>query len=149
MSKNLRAGSSRKWAEDDAQGTTKKRKVENGLVAKKSIAGSQPLADSQGSSFVEILEQFEEGDKSAEGGRNLWPRPEPKNFDPKKNSIIFQQIDIEEFPDSAGTVIRLFGVTEEGHSVLAHVNDFLPYFYIATPRGFDPSETKSFLDHLN
>ncbi|KAG8736039.1 hypothetical protein FRC12_017804 [Ceratobasidium sp. 428] len=129
MSKNPRAGSSRKWAEDDAQGTTKKRKVENGLAAKKSIAGSQPLADSQGSSFVEILEQFEEGDKSAEGGRNLWPRPELKNFDPKKNSIstllpfasasflnaaiiAFQQIDIEEFPDSAGTVIRLFGVTE-------------------------------------
>ncbi|KAG9119515.1 DNA-directed DNA polymerase delta, partial [Ceratobasidium sp. 392] len=145
MSKN----SSRKRAEDDAQGAAKKRKVENGLVAKKSIAGSQPAADSQGSSFVEILEQFEEGDKPAEGGRNLWPRPELKNFDPKSSSIVFQQIDIEEFPDSSGTVIRLFGVTQEGHSVLAHVTDFLPYFYIATPRGFDPNETRSFMDHIN
>ncbi|KAG8744183.1 DNA-directed DNA polymerase delta [Ceratobasidium sp. 414] len=149
MSKNIPAGSARKRSQDDAQGTTKKRKVENGLSAKKSISGSQPLADSQGSSFVEILEQFEEGDKSAEGGHNSWPRPELKKFDPETSDIVFQQIDIEEFPDSSGTVIRLFGVTEEGHSVLAHVTDFLPYFYIATPRGFDPNETRPFLEHLN
>ncbi|KAF8603753.1 delta DNA polymerase, partial [Ceratobasidium sp. AG-I] len=84
-----------------------------------------------------------------EGGRNLWPRPEVKKFDPENASIIFQQIDIEEFPDASGTVVRLFGVTNEGHSVLAHVTDFLPYFYIATPRGFDPNEIKSFQDHLN
>ncbi|KAG8719881.1 DNA-directed DNA polymerase delta [Ceratobasidium sp. 394] len=149
MSKNPPAGLARKRTQDDVQAAAKKRKVENGLSAKKSISGSQALADSQGSSFVEILEQFEEGDKSTEGGRNLWPRPELKKFDPETRNIVFQQIDIEEFPDSSGTVIRLFGVTEEGHSVLAHVTDFLPYFYIATPRGFDSNETRSFLDHLN
>lgn len=62
-----------------------------------------------------------------EGGRNLWPRPEVKKFDPETtaismpivisgflaliNVIAFQQIDIEEFPDASGTVVRMFGVT--------------------------------------
>lgn len=44
---------------------TKKRKVDNGLTAKKSFTGSQSLAETQGSSFVEILEQFEDGDAPA------------------------------------------------------------------------------------
>jgi hypothetical protein len=33
--------------------------------------------------------------------------------------------------------------------VLAHVTHFLPYFYIATPRGFDPNETRALMEHLN
>ncbi|KAB5594953.1 DNA polymerase type-B family catalytic domain containing protein [Ceratobasidium theobromae] len=142
-------GSSRKRSEDETKMATKKRKVDNGLTAKKSFTGSQSLAETQGSSFVEILEQFEDGDAPAEGGQNLWPRPELKKFDPKTTPIIFQQIDIEEFPDSSGNVLRLFGVTTEGHSVLAHVTHFLPYFYIAMPRGFDPNETRSLMEHLN
>ncbi|CAE6528011.1 unnamed protein product [Rhizoctonia solani] len=142
-------GSSRKRSEDDAQTNAKKRKVDNGVSAKKSLLGSQSLANSQGSSFVEILEQFEDGDAHAEGGRNLWPRPELKKFDPQTTSIVFQQIDIDMFPGANGLDFGLFGVTSEGHSVLARVTNFLPYFYIATPRGYDPGESQAFIDHLN
>ncbi|CAE6482066.1 unnamed protein product [Rhizoctonia solani] len=142
-------GSSRKRSEDDAQANAKKRKVDNGVSAKKSFMGSQSLAETQGSSFVEILEQFEDGDAQAEGGRNLWPRPTLKKFDPQTTSITFQQIEIDMFPGANGLAFGLFGVTTEGHSVLAHVTDFLPYFYIATPRGYDPSESQAFMDHLN
>ncbi|CAE7180076.1 unnamed protein product [Rhizoctonia solani] len=142
-------GSSRKRSEDDTQTNTKKRKVDNGVSAKKSLMGTQSLADTQGSSFVEILEQFEDGGAQAEGGRNLWPRPELKKFDPKTTSIVFQQIDIDMFPGAGGLDFGLFGVTADGHSVLARVNGFLPYFYIATPRGYDPNESQAFMDHLN
>jgi len=33
-------------------------------------------------------------------------------------------------------VIRLFGVTAEGHSVLANVYGFMPYFYVPVPPEF-------------
>ncbi|TYZ60960.1 hypothetical protein PybrP1_001058 [[Pythium] brassicae (nom. inval.)] len=36
-------------------------------------------------------------------------------------------------------IIRLYGVTEHGHSVLMHVHGVLPYFYVACPDAFDES----------
>lgn len=36
-------------------------------------------------------------------------------------------------------VIRLYGVTLEGHSVFTHVHGFVPYFYIHCPRNFQVS----------
>lgn len=38
---------------------------------------------------------------------------------------------------------------QEGHSVLANVHDFLPYFYIAVPRGFTEADIGSFMVQLN
>ena len=38
---------------------------------------------------------------------------------------------------------------QEGHSVLAIVTDFFPYFYIATPRGFGDDDAEAFARHLN
>lgn len=34
-------------------------------------------------------------------------------------------------------VIRLYGVTQEGHSVFTHVHGFVPYFYIPCPPNFE------------
>lgn len=36
-------------------------------------------------------------------------------------------------------IIRLFGITAEGNSVMAHVHGFTPYFYCQVPSSFDPS----------
>lgn len=41
-------------------------------------------------------------------------------------------------------VIRMFGITMEGNSVCCHVHGFCPYFYIASPKGFDHSHTHPF-----
>lgn len=38
---------------------------------------------------------------------------------------------------------------QAGHSVLAHVNGFYPYFYIAAPRGFRNEDLESFRTYLN
>lgn len=35
--------------------------------------------------------------------------------------------------DTAVPVLRIYGVTEEGHSVMAHVHGFEPYFYVECP----------------
>ena len=71
--------------------------------------------------------------------------------------------------NSSGQVtIRMFGVTEvretflltsfsnysltkveqAGHSVLAHVTQFPPYFYIAVPRGFTNDDVSAFRSYL-
>lgn len=68
-------------------------------------------------------------------------------------------------PTAGGApVLRVFGVTDvrssprlsasltfsqEGHSVLAHVRDFLPYFWVAAPRGFTNADCTPLQAHLN
>ena len=36
-------------------------------------------------------------------------------------------------PETTVPVLRLFGVTEAGNSVLAHIHGFDPYFYVQCP----------------
>lgn len=43
----------------------------------------------------------------------------------------------QQSPEEIVPVIRLYGVTEEGHSVFAHIHGFVPYFYIPCPPGFE------------
>ncbi|KAI0731291.1 DNA polymerase family B-domain-containing protein [Earliella scabrosa] len=129
----------------DSQPAAKKRKL-----APSAPSNSQPSQ----SSFADVLQRLkdEAGDaKDAEGGADSWARPKLAPIDAKRDSIIFQQIDIEDSVDqqTGATTLRMFGVTESGHSVLAHVTDFLPYFYIATPRGFANDDTTAFKNHLN
>lgn len=37
-------------------------------------------------------------------------------------------------------VIRLYGSTREGQSVLAHIHGFTPYFYVLLPQSIDISD---------
>lgn len=85
------------------------------------------------------------------------------------DSTVFQQVDIDGSYDNlqAGPQFHVFGVTQvrlvplvpssslicfcvkEGHSVLVHVTGFMPYFYIAMPRGFESADIASFISDLN
>lgn len=38
---------------------------------------------------------------------------------------------------------------KEGHSVLVHVTGFMPYFFIAVPRGFEEEDIDPFRADLN
>ena len=38
-----------------------------------------------------------------------------------------------EMGGSETTMIRMFGVNREGHSVMAHIYNFRPYFYVKLP----------------
>ena len=46
-------------------------------------------------------------------------------------------------------VIRMFGITMEGHSVCAHIHGFTPYFYVPAPKGFPPDRCETFRKDLN
>ncbi|KAF7770588.1 hypothetical protein Agabi119p4_6562 [Agaricus bisporus var. burnettii] len=124
----------------------KKRKLGNGASTLQGVQ-SQP-------SFADVLEKLkeEEGTNApeAEGGANRWGRPRLDEIDPDQDSIVFQQIDVEEGVDGNGHFgIRMYGVTQEGHSVMALITDFLPYFYIAVPRGFQDEDMTAFKGYLN
>jgi DNA polymerase delta subunit 1 len=40
-------------------------------------------------------------------------------------------------------IIRLYGVTEEGYSVVAHIHNFESYFWAECPRSFETEEHRS------
>lgn len=85
-----------------------------------------------------------------------WARPPLSDaYTSQSESIIFQQLEIdyvigqshrELMPGSSGpaAVIRIFGVTSEGHSVCCHVHGFEPYFYVICPSGLGPDDISRF-----
>ncbi|GAY66238.1 hypothetical protein CUMW_247140 [Citrus unshiu] len=85
-----------------------------------------------------------------------WARPPLlSGYVSQCQSIMFQQLDIdyvigdstrELLPLSSGSaaIIRIFGVTREGHSVCCKVHGFEPYFYISCPQGMGPDDISRF-----
>ena len=129
---------------------------ENGVAVRKPLSKKRRVNGSQmeeAPSFTETLKKLQE-EAAATGesgsGEEQWPRPPVDPFDPSRDGITFQQIDIEE-AHTPGQVpaIRIYGVTAKGNSVLVHVHGFRPYFYIHAPRNFGPSHCREFQNHLN
>ncbi|XP_062197531.1 DNA polymerase delta catalytic subunit isoform X2 [Phragmites australis] len=70
-------------------------------------------------------------------------------------TVAFQQLEIdyiigesrkELLPNSSGpaAILRIFGVTREGHSICCQVHGFEPYFYISCPSGMGPDDISQF-----
>ncbi|KAI0705145.1 ribonuclease H-like domain-containing protein [Cytidiella melzeri] len=88
--------------------------------------------------------------EDAETGADSCARPPLPQINAKNDTIIFQQIDVAESTESSrAPTLRMFGVTEAGNSVLMHVTGFLPYFYVAAPRGFMDEDCASLKNYLN
>ncbi|KIM82947.1 hypothetical protein PILCRDRAFT_819751 [Piloderma croceum F 1598] len=148
VKENLPVTRPREKADVEFEPAMKKRKL--GASGSFGNFGSQ-VAES---SFTEVLERLkEEGGNAvtAEGGADDWARPALSPVNEKKDKLIFQQIDVDESMEhsSGAPTMRMFGVTQEGHSILAHITDFLPYFYVPVPRGFANDDADSFADHIN
>ncbi|XP_024457292.1 DNA polymerase delta catalytic subunit isoform X2 [Populus trichocarpa] len=85
-----------------------------------------------------------------------WARPKLSDgYVSQSQSIIFQQLEIdyvigethkELLPDRSGSaaILRIFGVTGEGHSVCCLVHGFEPYFYVSCPPGMNPDDISHF-----
>lgn len=90
-----------------------------------------------------------------------WKRPVVENLDEKDTAIQFQQLDLDTYlcTDSIpgisevlyGTapVVRMYGITQDEHSVICNIHGFLPYFYIPAMPRFDPKDTDEFCECLN
>lgn len=134
------------------QHSPKKRKVEQKSTnlrppstAKFTNGSSQPKSEFE-EQVLEKLTQNIEGLKQENSEKDQqWTRPPLKDFDEKSTRLTFQQIDAEEGTIHGGrTTVKLFGVTENGHSVLLHVTDFLHYIYVAAPVGFTKNDCENF-----
>eukprot|EP00746_Dinoflagellata_sp_MGD_P000697 gnl/MRDRNA2_/MRDRNA2_101258_c0_seq1.p1 gnl/MRDRNA2_/MRDRNA2_101258_c0~~gnl/MRDRNA2_/MRDRNA2_101258_c0_seq1.p1 ORF type:complete len:1045 (+),score=202.18 gnl/MRDRNA2_/MRDRNA2_101258_c0_seq1:77-3211(+) len=90
-----------------------------------------------------------DADKSAKRRRvqdrfEKWSRPQVKKVE---GAITFMQVDVDYYTDAPHPkfccaknnkvpIIRMFGVNEEGNSVMAHIHGFMPYFFVPCPNGF-------------
>ncbi|KAH8556666.1 DNA polymerase family B-domain-containing protein [Umbelopsis sp. PMI_123] len=100
------------------------------------------------SAFEDTLNNFAEGDEqsgSLENTEKTWARRPAPKLDPATDKLVFQQIEADEYIDYTANrpVVRFFGVTNSGNSVLCHVHGFLPYFYVPAPVGFLPTHVES------
>jgi DNA polymerase delta subunit 1 len=138
--------SKRRKLEDGANKFVKpaRRDVNGGLVG-----SSQPKSQFES----EVLEKLTQDigtlkKKNAEKDQH-WGRPNLDDFNEKTDRLTFQQIDAEEGTFQGGNAsVKLFGVTDDGHSVLLHVTDFKHYLYVAAPVNFGTKDCEPFKAHL-
>jgi DNA polymerase delta subunit 1 len=113
------------------------------------VGSSQPKSKFE----EEVLEKLTQDidalkHKNAEKDQH-WARPSLDDFDPEAHTLCFQAIDAEEGTLHGGKgTVKLFGVTEEGHSVILHVTDFLHYLYVAAPLSFTNADCDGFKLYL-
>lgn len=46
-------------------------------------------------------------------------------------------------------IIRMFGISQAGNSILCHIHGFMPYFYVPAPQDFKREHCGQFRDALN
>ncbi|KAK1264132.1 DNA polymerase delta catalytic subunit [Acorus gramineus] len=103
-----------------------------------------------------LLLQEEERNEAFSTRLSKWKRPSlSHSYLSLSQPIVFQQLEIdyvigeshkELLPSSSGAaaILRIFGVTSEGHSVCCRVHGFEPYFYISCPQGMGPDDISRF-----
>jgi DNA polymerase delta subunit 1 len=141
------------------QASPKKRRLDDSKPTFKTPArrgpDGKPIGSSQPKSQFEeeVLERLTQDidalkHKNAEKDQH-WARPSLEGFNDKTDTVSFQSIDAEEGTLHGGkATVKLFGVTEEGHSVLLHVTDFLHYLYVAAPIAFTKNDCEPFKGFL-
>lgn len=109
--------------------------------------------------------EFESQQVFGEGPENQstntkWSRPTAPIMDPKKDILVFQQLDIDHYngqpihgmPGSQlgpVPIMRMYGVTMEGNSVCCHVHGFTPYLYVTVPLNFTEYSCNDLKNNLN
>ncbi|EAT82147.2 DNA polymerase [Parastagonospora nodorum] len=138
--------------------SSKKLKFEDGKKKNappvKHVNGSFNSSQPAPSQFEETLEQMTQDIETLKGNNTekdqQWQRPAlAHDFNELTQNLVFQQIEAEEGVLNGGrTTVKLFGVTENGNSVLVHVTGFMHYFYVAAPIGFQPQDCDAYKIYL-
>ncbi|RHY36464.1 hypothetical protein DYB30_002170 [Aphanomyces astaci] len=99
---------------------------------------------------------------------STWPRTPLPPLNAAEHDIRFQWIDIGMYDGEplavnpysrtqpipgprtgSSSIIRLTGVTEDGHSIMAHIHGFVPYFYASCPDGLKTSDCNTVREALD
>ncbi|KXJ93306.1 DNA polymerase delta catalytic subunit [Microdochium bolleyi] len=113
------------------------------------LASSQPKSAFESEVLEKLSQDISELKQNNSEKDQSWERPPVVDFQPQRDALIFQQIEAEEGTLHSGkTTVKLFGVTENGHSVMLHVTDFKHYIYVAAPVSFTPKDCEPFKAYL-
>lgn len=113
------------------------------------LASSQPKSAFESEVLEKLSQDISELKQTNSEKDQAWERPPVVDFDPQRDSLTFQQIEAEEGNLHGGrTTVKLFGVTNDGHSVMLHVTDFKHYLYVAAPVSFTPQDCEPFRTYL-
>ncbi|KAI0533450.1 DNA polymerase delta catalytic subunit [Xylaria digitata] len=114
------------------------------------LGSSQPKSAFESEVLEKLSQDIAELKQTNSEKDQAWERPPVVDFDPDRDNLIFQQIEAEEgYLNGGRPTVKLFGVTENGHSVMLHVTDFRHYLYIAAPVSFTPKDCDSFKAYLD
>lgn len=109
---------------------------------------------------MEYDAEIGEGPQAKQDADQKWTRPALPAINPKKDALVFQQIDIDHYTGKVYSgmpgaqkgpvpIFRMYGVTMEGNSVCAHVHGFSPYLYVTAPEKFQKSHLYEFQKKLD
>ena len=114
------------------------------------LGSSQPKSVFESEVLEKLSQDISERKQNNTEKDQAWDRPPVKSLDTTNDNICFQSIDAEEGTLHGGrTTVKLFGVTEQGNSVMLHVTDFRHYLYVPAPTSFQPKDCaayKAFLE---
>ncbi|OAQ98010.1 hypothetical protein LLEC1_04397 [Akanthomyces lecanii] len=114
------------------------------------LGSSQPKSVFESEVLEKLSQDISERKQNNTEKDQAWDRPPLKGLNITNDSICFQSIDAEEGTLHGGrTTVKLFGVTEQGISVMLHVTDFRHYLYVPAPTSFQPKDCaayKAFLE---
>lgn len=118
--------------------------------AKTKLASSQQKSTFESEVLERMSQDISELKQNNAEKDQVWDRPPvPSGFDPAKDNLCFQSIEAEEGTLAGGqATVKLFGVTDNGNSVLLHVKDFKHYLYVAAPVSFTPDDCPAFRTYL-
>lgn len=109
------------------------------------LGSSQPKSAFESEVLEKLSQDISDRKQNNSEKDQSWERPPVVNFDPKRDNLTFQQIEAEEGTLHGGkATVKLFGVTENGHSVMLHVTDFKHYLFVAAPVSFQNKDCEPF-----
>ncbi|KAI1767420.1 DNA polymerase family B-domain-containing protein [Hypoxylon sp. FL1150] len=112
------------------------------------LASTQPKSAFESEVLEKLSQDISDLKQTNSEKDQAWERPPVVDFNPQRDNLIFQQIEAEEGTLGSKTAIKLFGVTENGHSVMLHVTDFKHYLYVAAPVSFTQKDCEPYRAYL-
>ncbi|KAK3374063.1 DNA polymerase family B-domain-containing protein [Lasiosphaeria ovina] len=118
--------------------------------SKRKLASSQPKSAFESEVLERMSQDISDLKQNNTEKDQAWERPPvPRDFNPATHALCFQSIEAEEGTLAGGqATVKLFGVTENGNSVLLHVKDFKHYLYVAAPVSFSAEDCPKFRAYL-
>lgn len=134
----------------------------------RTLKTTSPIMRGKGASQVHESSFTEELALESTVKKQVWARPAlERAVNPATDDVAFQWVDIDMYvgkplprhpiqgravPGSRKgpvPVIRMFGITEKGHSLMVHVHGVTPYFYCDAPEGFKEEDCGRFREALD